>query len=95
MTIPCGTITVTRPSHITALNMTIEPTECDELCDSTVTITWTNTGGRTETITPGIVVDGVRTAGTPITLARDETATQIFQVSGLLEGVHTVCPDPN
>ena len=96
MTINCGTITVWKPAHITATNMTIDPTECDELCDSTITITWTNTGGRTATITPGVIVDGVTMpAASPITLAKNQTATVIFLVTGLLEGDHSVCPVPN
>ncbi len=95
MTIECGTITVSRPAHITATDMIIDPTECDELCDATVSITWTNTGGRTETITPGITVDGETTAAAPITLHRNETATVVFHLTGLLEGDHSVCPVPN
>jgi len=96
MTIECGEIEVHKPAHITATNMVIDPTDCDELCDSTVTITWTNTGSRTQTITPGIVVDGVTTPATaPITLAKDESATVIFNITGLTEGEHSVCPDPN
>lgn len=59
MTIACGTITVQKPAHITATDMIIDPTDCDEFCDASVTITWTNTGGRTRTITPGIKVDDV------------------------------------
>ena len=93
--VTCGTITVWRPANITATNMNIDPTDCDTPCDVTVTITWTNTGGRTQTITPGIVVDTVTTAGTSMTLAANQTAQQIFHVTGLMEGVHTVCPDPN
>ena len=96
MSVTCGMITVWKPAHITATNITYSTTDCDEPCNVTVTITWTNTGGRTQTITPGIIVDGVRTAGTPITLAKNETATpQIFTVTGLMEGDHTICPDPN
>ena len=95
MTIACGTITVWKPAHIGATNMVIDPTDCDELCDATVTITWKNTG-RTATITPAIVVDGVRTpAASPITLGKNETATVVFHLTGLLEGNHSVCPDPN
>lgn len=96
MTVTCGTITVWKPAHISATDMIIDPTDCDEPCDATVTITWTNTGGRTQTITPAIVVDGITTLATaPITLAKDETATVVFHVTGLLEGDHSVCPDPN
>ena len=96
MSVTCGTITVRKPAHITADSMTIDPTDCNELCDSTVTITWKNNGGRTATITPAIIVDGVRTpAAAPITLGHNETATVTFHLTGLMEGDHSVCPDPN
>lgn len=96
MTIECGEIEVHKLAHITATDMVIDPTDCDELCDSTITITWTNTGGRTQTITPGIVIDEVMTPATaPITLAKHESAIVIFHVTGLTEGDHSVCPYPN
>jgi hypothetical protein len=95
MTVSCGTITVWKPANITATDITYSTTDCDEPCDVIITITWTNTGGRAQTITPGIIIDDVRTAGTSITLAKAQTATQIFNITGLTEGVHTVCPDPN
>lgn len=96
MTIACGTITVRKPANITATGMTIDPTDCDEPCNSTVSITWTNNGGRAQTITPAIIVDGIRTPATaPITLAPGNTATVAFSVTGLTEGNHSVCPDPN
>lgn len=94
--VECGTITVWKPAHIIATDLIIDPADCDEPCDSTVTITWKNAGGRTQTITPAIIVDGLTTPATaPITLAKNETATVVFHVTGLLEGDHSVCPDPN
>jgi plastocyanin len=95
MSVPCGVITVRKPANITATNMTVQPTDCDEPCNVTVTVTWKNTGGRTATITPAIVVDTTRTEGAPITLAKNETVTITFNVAGLIEGTYNVCPDPN
>lgn len=97
MSVNCGTIIVWKPANITATSITIDPTDCDELCDSTVTIIWTNIGGRTATITPGIKVDNGTTqpAAGPITLAHNQSATVVFTVTGLLEGTHTICPVPN
>lgn len=95
MTVACGTITVWKPANITATDISYSTTDCDEPCNATVTITWTNTGGRTATITPAIIVDGIRTEGALITLAKNESATQMFNVIGLIEGDHSVCPDPN
>lgn len=95
MAIACGTITVWKPANITAIYMTISTTDCDEPCESTIAVTWANVGGRTATIIPAITIDGVRTVGTSITLAKNESATQSFIVTGLMEGEYTVCPDPN
>ena len=96
MTIACGTITVWKPAHITADSMNIDIADCDEPCNATVIIVWKNTGGRIQTITPAIIVGGTRTpAAAPITLAKNETATVIFNVTGLMEGDYSVCPDPN
>lgn len=97
MTIDCGTITVHKPpAHIEATNMTIDPMDCDEPCGATVTITWTNNGGVTQTITPAIIVDTVSTPATEsITLGPGESAIVEFDVTGLMEGDHSVCPDPN
>lgn len=95
--IACQTLIVKKPAHIVATNMILGTNDCDEPCTTTVTITWTNTGSRTGTITPGIVVNGVTTSGTPITLAKDETATQIFNLTNLPEivGDYNICPYPN
>lgn len=93
--VECGTLTVRKPAHIVADSMTIDPTDCEEPCNATVTITWKNIGGRTETITPAIVVNGVRTpAAAPITLAKNETTIVVFNITGLTEGDYTICPDP-
>ena len=96
MSVTCGIIAVSKPANITATDITYSTTDCEEPCNVTVTITWKNTGGKTATITPGIVVDGITTpAPAPITLAKDETAIVVFHLTGLLEGNHSVCPDPN
>ena len=93
--VECGTLTVWKPAHIIADSMIIDPTDCDEPCNATVTIIWKNIGGRTQTITPAIVVDGLRTPATaPITLAKNETAIVVFNITGLMEGDHNICPDP-
>lgn len=94
--VECGTITVWVPAHIIAYSMDIVPTDCDEPCNATITVTWKNIGGRTQEITPAIIVGTVRTpALTPIILAKNQTATVIFNVTGLTEGNYLVCPDPS
>ncbi len=95
MSITCGILTVRKPAHITATDMIMSTADCDEPCTSTVTITWTNTGGRSGTVTPAIVVNGSRTEGSPITLAPGASGSQEFTLTGLVEGTYTICPDPN
>lgn len=96
MSIECGIITVVKPANITAIDMTIDPTDCDEPCDAIVTITWQNIGGRPITFEPAIIVNDTRTGlGEEITLSRDETTSQTFNLTDLLEDVYTICPDPN
>lgn len=96
MSVTCGTLTVRKPAHITATDMIMSTADCDEPCTPTVTITWTNTGGRAApTITPAIIVNSERTDGVPITLAPGASSTQTFTLNGLMENVYTICPDPN
>lgn len=94
--VECGILTVSKPAHIIAESMTIDPTDCEEPCNATVTVAWKNVGGKIQTITPAIVVNGSTTpAAAPITLAKNETATIVFNLTGLMEGDYTICPDPN
>lgn len=93
--IPCQILTVKKPANIVAMDMIMSTHDCDEPCNATVTITWKNIGGRTGTITPGIVINGETTSGTEITLAKNETATQTFELTGLLEDDYDICPYPN
>jgi hypothetical protein len=97
MSIQCQTITVLKPANIVATDMTMSKNDCEEPCDVTVTITWQNIGSKPGTITPGIIVNDVTTNGTPITLAKDETVTQTFNLTNLPEiaGDYTICPYPN
>ena len=95
MSVTCGILTVRKPANITATDMIMSTADCDEPCSSTVTITWTNTGGRTATVTPAIVVNGVRTAGAPMTLIAGASDTRVFELVDRMEGVYTICPDPN
>ena len=93
--IACQILTVRKPANIVAIDMIMSTNDCDEPCDTTVTITWKDIGSRTGTVTPGIVVNGVTTPGTPITLAKDATATQTFNLTGLTENDYNICPYPN
>lgn len=96
MTITCGTIQVAAPAtNITATNMTMTQTSCVEPCNSDVTITWKNNGG-TGSFEPAIVVNGTRTGlGSTIVLNKNQTTTQTFSLTNLIENTYTVCPDPN
>lgn len=81
--------------NITATDMIINPIECDEPCNATVTVTWTNTGPR-ETFRPAIKVNGTKIElGIEITLNKNHETTQTFNLTNLMEGIYTICPDPN
>ncbi len=97
MTIACQIYTVQPPAtHITATSMVITPgSPCAEPCDATVTITWTNTG-RSGTFEPAIIVDSVRTgSGKTITVPRNGTYNEVFNLTALAEADYNICPDPN
>ena len=96
MTVSCETISVTAPSNITATNMILDKNYCEPSCNVIVTITWENTGGKKGTFEPAIIVNGIRTGlGSTIDLNKKETTIQTFNLTGLVEGSYTVCPDPN
>ncbi len=82
--------------HITATNMIIKPLDCDEPCNSVVIVTWENTGQKPETFRPAIKVNGTKIElGTEITLIKNHTTTQSFNLTNLMEGTYTICPYPN
>lgn len=82
--------------HITATNMTIDPIDCDEPCSSTVSVTWTNTGKKEEDFRPAIKVNGTKIElEIEITLNKNQSTTQIFNLTDLMEGTYTICPYPN
>lgn len=82
--------------HITATNMTINPTNCDEPCNSIVTVTWENIGKKPGKFRPAIKVNETKIElGTEITLNKNRTTTQTFNLTNLMEGTYTICPYPN
>src|SRR3990167_9765187 len=81
--------------HITATNMTINPTDCDEPCSATVTVTWKNSGQGSGKFKPAIKVNGIKNELEEITLKRNQTITKTFNLINLMEGTYTICPYPN
>lgn len=82
--------------HITATNMTINPTDCDEPCNPVVTITWKNISEKRENFRPAIKVNGTKIElGMEITLNKNQTTTKTFSLTNLIEGTYTICPYPN
>lgn len=89
-------ITSMNGARITATHMTIEPTDCDESCNATVTVTWKNIGNGPGKFKPAIKIDDTRIRlDEEINLAKGQTTTQIFNITNLMEGIYTVCPIPN
>jgi len=82
--------------YITATNMTINPTDCDEPCNSVVTITWKNIGQKKEKFRPAIKVNGKKIElGIEITLKKNQITEKTFSLTNLMEGTYTICPYPN
>lgn len=82
--------------HIAATNMTINPVDCNEPCNSVVIVTWENIGKKPGTFVPAITVNGTKIElGTEIRLTKNQTTTQTFNLTNLMEGTYTICPYPN
>ncbi len=92
---PTNRINAANGAHITAIGMTIIPNDCDEHCNSTITVTWKNMGNGPGKFRPGIRINDDRIRYELITLAKNQTTTQIFNLTDLMEGIYTICPDPN
>ena len=81
--------------HIIATNIIINPTDCDEPCDSIVTVTWKNIGKR-QKFRPAIKVNGtIIELDIEIILNKNQTTTQTFNLTNIMEGTYIICPYPN
>lgn len=81
---------------ITAINMTINPTDCDEHCNATVTVTWVNAEKERAKFRPAIKINGTKMdLGIEITLIKNQTTTQTFNLMNLTQGTYDICPYPN
>lgn len=98
-TVPISTlatyIQTANGEPITATNMTISPTDCDEPCNAIVTVTWMNSGQGSGKFKPAIKVNGIKNELEEITLRRNQTITKTFNLTNLMEGTYTICPFPN
>ena len=81
--------------NITATNMTISPTDCDEPCNAIVTVTWVNSGQGSGKFKPAIKVNGIIKQLEEINLRKNQTITMTFNLTNLMEGTYTICPYPN
>ena len=88
-------IQVANVEHIIAIDMTIDPTDCDEPCNAIVTVTWKNSGQGSGKFKPAIKVNGIKNELEEITLRRNQTITKTFNLINLMEGTYTICPYPN
>ncbi len=88
-------IPILNGTKIRATSLVLSTTDCDEPCSITVTVIWKNTG-NSGSFKPAITVNGIKTEKTYyITLGKNKTTTQIFNLTDLMEGTYTVCPYPN
>lgn len=80
---------------ITATDIILSTTDCDEPCNATTTVTWKNVGSGPGKFRPGIRINGERIRLEEITLNKNQTVTKTFNLNGLMEGTYIICPDPN
>jgi len=99
---PTNTIGTEQTStDITATAMTITPNETPcrhNICTVTVSVTWTNNGGISESFVPNITIDTVPISPAPYlseSLAPTASVTKSFVISNLAVGTHNICPYPN
>lgn len=78
--------------------MTITPsdTPCIAGCIVTIVVRWSNSGEINGTVIPNIIIDTVpQIAHGSRNVLAESYIDEIFTVSGLTTGIHTICPDPN
>jgi hypothetical protein len=89
-------IEIMNGEEIVAINMIIDPVDCDEQCNATVTVTWQSTSNRRKKFIPAINVNGQKISPYgEISIVKDQTITKTFDLTGLMEGTYTICPYPN
>lgn len=80
-------------------DFTVVPDTCEQLCDATVNVTWTNNGNLNGLIYPAITVDGTRIPFSMpesiLAIAPGAFVTKSFTVQNLGIGQHEICPSPN
>lgn len=76
--------------------MTIDPTDCDEHCNSTIIVTWKNNSAKKRKFKPAIFVNDIKIElDIEVSLSKNQTTTQIFNLNNLIEGIYRICPYPN
>lgn len=82
------------PIYIAPVDIYVEPVYCGEPCNVYVAVTWLNYDYVTGQLTPGLIVDGVLTAFSPVTLKSGYAVTLGFDIFGMTAGTHTIEPTP-
>lgn len=95
----CVIINMLAPANIISTNITPNKTTCTEPCDLTVDVTWTNIGDVEGMFIPSIKIDGISISPAQYSFeslaAGIESSAYTFTITGLTEGNHTICPDPD
>lgn len=93
---PCATINVIVPTsaNIISTNMVLIPITCTEPCDTSINVTYSNTGETEGMFIPEIKVDDI-----PITLISDilgpgENIVKTFSITNISIGTHVICAVP-
>ncbi len=87
-------------ANIGATSMTVTPSETPcrtGICTISVSVTWTNNGGSTDSFTPSITTSSgiVTPTYSSGQLNPGASVTYAFTVSGMSSGTCSICPNPN
>lgn len=89
----CATINMLS-IYIAPVDIYVEPVYCGEPCNVYVAVTWLNYDYSPGQLTPGLIVDGVLTIFSPVTLRSGDAITLGFDIFGMTAGIHTIQPSP-
>lgn len=86
------------PANIIATTIIPSQTTCIEPCDTTVDVTWANTGETAGSFIPSIKIDDIPISPEQYSseeLLPENIITRTFTITGLTEGNHTICATPS
>lgn len=90
----CQVVTVRTPANITTTEMTLTPSTCAEPCNTSIDVTYMNSGQTAGDFTPEITVDGTSIQLAPETLGPGISVVKTFALADKPIGTYTICAVP-